>query len=302
VSSKQHYVSLRALVRGDLKINEPMAPFTTWGVGGEAEFFFIPKDAEDLAAALAFCSSQALPYFILGAGSNILVSDRGIAGLVIKLKAGFNYLKLKGEVVCAGSAVSLNRLVRFCERHSLTGLEFCAGIPGSLGGSLAVNAGAWGKSLGDLVQEVEILTFEGQRQTLHRNDFTHSYRKSNIKDMGIILGATLKLAWGNQSEISEQIKVNIAYRHKKHPWKEKSAGSVFKNPYPEYAWSLINAVGGTGKKLGGAQFSVLHSNFIINTGNATAEDIWKLMNWARNEVKKKFNIELEPEIIRVGRW
>jgi len=281
----------------NIKTKVNLANYTSFKIGGAAEFFFEPKNIKELQDILSFAKNKKIPVFILGAGSNILVSDSGIKGLVIKLSGKcFKDIYSRGASVVAGSALELNRLILFAKTKGLSGLEFLAGIPGTLGGSLAGNAGAWGKSIGDLVEQVCVLDYNGRQKLLSAKQLKFSYRKSNLNKY-IILSSRLKLARRNKDIIAAEIKRHILERSKTQNNSLPNAGCIFKNPSGLLsAGRLIDLCKLKGKIKGKAVISKIHANFILNRGRAKSSDVLFLMNLMRKKVKTKFLINLEPEI------
>lgn len=280
-----------------VKLNELMAKHTTFKIGGPADLFYEAKTEKELIGVIRLIREIGVPYFLLGGGSNILVSDKGIRGLVIKIQ-NTKYKILDTKIV-AGAGISLGRLVEIAKENSLTGLEFAAGIPGTLGGAIRGNAGAWLESIGEKVLRVKILTSDDQVRWVKGLDCQFAYRQSRFKkSKEIILVVELGLGRGDKDEIQERIDENLKKR-KAQP-KQPSAGCIFVNPKPNSAGRLIEKVGLKGRKVGNAQISPKHANFIVNLGGATCEDVLKLIALAKKEVKKKFGIELKEEIEVVG--
>lgn len=279
--------------------NRSLAPLTTLRVGGPARFFVEVETISHLRKTLTICKEEKIPYFIIGRGSNILVSESGFNGLVIRLGRDFHRLHLDDEVVIAGAAVPLPELVRLAQANSLDGLAFAVGIPGSVGGAIKMNAGAFGESIGDRVIKVTVLDDEdGQLRVLQRGEIDFGYRKSNIK--GVILEGTFKLKRGSKEEITQKMERYFRQRKNTQPVSFPNAGSIFKNPSGNYAAKLIEESGCKGMKRGGAQVSEHHANFIVNLGNATASDVYFLMRAVRRRVWERFGIWLEPEIVILG--
>lgn len=273
-----------------------LADYTSFKIGGSAEFFFEPANPEELQEALAFAKNNRLKVFILGAGSNIIVSDCGLKGLVIRLNSKFfTGAESKKTCITAAAGLKLNRLVLFAKDKGLGGLEFLAGIPGTLGGALMGNAGAWGKSIGELVKEVTVLDYYGKKSLLCAKDLKFTYRKSNL-DKYIIISAKLKLKFKDKIKIASKIKEYLLRRAKTQDNKFPNAGSIFKNPGKNFAGLLIDSCGLKGKIKGGAIISKKHANFILNLKRAKSKDVLSLMNLMHNKVKEKFKINLAPEI------
>lgn len=270
---------------------------TSFKIGGLAEYFFEPKNIQELRQALILAKRSGQRVFILGSGSNILVSDAGIDGLVIRL-AGKNFKKSfsQGSCIIAGSGLKISALILFSKKKNLSGLEFLVGIPGTLGGCLIGNAGAWGKAIGDLVSEVGVLDYRGKFKLLQSKQFKFSYRKSNLNKY-IIIWAKLKLQTVVKKVIVEKIKENLLRRKQSQGDNLPNAGCIFKNPADHFsAGRLIDACGLKGKARGKAVISKRHANFILNVGQAKSKDVLSLIRLTQKRVEKKFKINLEPEI------
>ncbi len=279
-----------------IKAKIDLAAFTSFKIGGQAKFFFEPRDLKSLQEALACAKKAKVKVFILGAGSNILASDSGVDGMVIKLSGkDFQRLDHKGACLTVGSGLKLNQLILFAKDKGLSGLEFLAGIPGTLGGALAGNAGAWGRSIGERVEEVSVLGYNGRPKLLAGRNLRFAYRKSNLNKY-IILSAKLKLQAADKDKIAFKIKEYLLRRSKTQGSSLPNAGCVFKNPDKNPAGSLIDACGLKGKTKGGALISRVHANFILNSGKAKSSDVLSLMDLMRKKVKERFKINLQPEI------
>jgi len=280
----------------NIKTNVNLASLTSFKIGGPAEYFFEPKTLKELQAALIFAKQAGLRVFILGAGSNILVNQAGLTGLVIRLSnQNFKGCRCQSSCIVAGGGLKLNELILFSKKHNLGGLEFLAGIPGTLGGSLLGNAGAWGKSIGELVSQVGVLDFNGNLKHLTANDLKFTYRKSNLNKY-IIIWAKLKLKPAQKKMIGVKIKENLLQRKQAQGNNLPNAGCIFKNPGQGSAGRLIDLCGLKGMSRGKAMVSKRHANFILNTGNAKSQDVLSLMDLIQKKVKSRFKINLEPEI------
>ncbi len=290
--------------------NVPLAKYTTFKIGGPARYFFITKTTKDLIEAVKFAQDKGLPYFILGGGSNLLVNDKGFDGMVIKIQNGQTTpilvkLKVENSRIVAEAGTSLVKLVEISIEKSLTGLEFAAGIPGTVGGALYGNAGSQrDNSIGDLVETVTLLKPTGQIITVDKDWMQFDYRHSHLKDITektrpIILSAVLKLAKGDSKKIKRKINERITTRVENIPL-EPSAGCIFKNPPSQSAGYLIEKCGLKGKKIGQAMISEKHANFIVNLGQAKANDVIKLIQIIKKSVKEKFKINLEEEVQYLG--
>lgn len=273
-----------------------LAPYTTFKIGGPAKFFLEAGNLKELQDALVFARRARIKVYILGAGSNLLISDSGLGALVIKLTGhDFKGLSCRGTSVIAGSGLKLSQLIVFAKNKNLGGLEFLGAIPGTLGGALAGNAGAWAQSIGSLVDEVFVLGYDGKPELLKGKDLKFVYRRSNLTKF-IIIWAVLKLRRKNGRVIMARIKKYIDQRKKSQDHCLPSAGCIFKNPGKISAGKLIDACGLKSRTKGGAVISKLHANFILNTAKAKAKDVLSLVRLMRKEVKTKFKINLEPEI------
>lgn len=269
---------------------------TTFKIGGSADFFSEPKDLAELNLVVSWAKKNSIPVFVIGAGSNLLISDKGIRGLVIRLNSAyFKNISLKGNCIEAGSGAMLSQLIQFTKNKSLSGSEFLAGIPGTLGGALAMNAGCWGRSIGDLVKEVEVLDYAGNIKRIRSKEIKFAYRKTNLINC-IILSAVLKFKRGSKEAIIRSIKEYILKRRDSQDLTFPNAGCIFKNPKFLSAGRLIDLCGLKGKSMGSALVSDKHANFILNKGNAKAKDVLRLMRLIKARVKKRFKVNLEPEI------
>lgn len=287
-------------VNGDIKIFEPMSSHTTWRIGGPADLFFTPVEKKELSKGLEFAKEYKLPVTVIGGGSNILVRDEGIRGLVITT-AGMKKMDFKGDTVVTDGGVKLPFLAQKTVQLGLKGLEFAAGIPGTVGGAVIMNAGAHGGSMADVVECVTVMNYQGVIHNLSKEDLAFSYRNSSLKgDNLIVIEVKFKLKDGDLQEGKGALQKNLAFRKSRQPWEYPNAGSVFKNPEGDSAGRLIDAVGAKGWKIGDAQVSTKHGNFIINLGNATCKDVLMLMEKIRKEVSNKFGVLLEPEILIMG--
>jgi UDP-N-acetylmuramate dehydrogenase len=276
------------------KKNQLLSNYTTFHIGGPADWFYQAGTEKDLIKAITFCQKEKIPFFILGSGSNVLFSDKGFRGMVIKIKKG--NLKVRNCRVTARAGILLDELIKIATENSLIGLEFMAGIYGTVGGAVFGNAGAWQENIGDKVKKVRILDKNNQLEWLNQEECHFAYRQSRFKkSKEIILEVEFELKKGNKKEIKEKIKENLIKRQRQP--KEFSAGSVFVNPKPKSAGSLIEACGLKGKTIGKAQISKKHANFIVNLGGAKATDVLELIALAQRMVEDRFKIILQPEII-----
>jgi len=292
--------ALKKQVKGSVKIEESMSRHTTWRIGGPADLFFTPRDWVDLEKALKFANLEKLPITIIGGGSNLLVKDEGIRGLVVNM-GGLKKLEVNGENIRAEGGVKLPFLAAQAAAKGLTGLEFAAGIPGTVGGAVVMNAGAHGSSMENVVISVVAMDFLGRLSYFDKADLAFAYRTTKLKAANyIVIEANLKLSRGDSEVIKNKMEENLNFRKTRQPWEYPNAGSVFKNPPGDSAGRLIEAVGAKGWQIGGAQVSEKHANFFVNLGGATSNDILALMEKVQREVYHKFKIRLEPEILILG--
>jgi len=298
------------LIKTRVKPFVPLSPMTTFHIGGPAEMFVEVETEDELAKAVVFAHQEKIPFLLLGGGSNLVVSDRGVSGLVIRNKASDRKLvdPEKGFMTFS-SGIPLWDLVETAQKNGLTGLESFAGIPGTLGGAIYGNAGAYGKSIGDVLVGAEIMTFDGRICQMNNNFFDFSYRSSILKKAPfLVLNATFKLAKGDPQEIKAQMDDILAQRKAKHPPEEVgSAGSFFKNldPKPgekrrQAAGELLDQAGAKSLSVGGASVYPKHANFIVNYGKATADDVKSLAALMKQKVIEKFGITLHEEVIYWG--
>jgi len=282
-----------------IRLDEPLAGYVNWRVGGPADLLFLARTREELVTSVQVARAFRLPVTVLGYGANVLVSDRGLRGLVIINRA--EGVRIAGERIAADSGVNLVALARRARQRELSGLEFLVGIPGTVGGAIVGNAGTKDEWIGDRVEKVEVLDCEGAQRWFLRDEIEFGYRKSRFqRTREIVLRAVLVGRRANGRDIQRRMEEMLAAR--KNQPTGPSTGSVFKNPPGDFAGRLIEAAGLKGYRIGGAKISEQHANFIINTGNATADDIRALVEKARQEVLSKFGIRLEEEIRFLGEW
>jgi len=279
-----------------------LSPYLTWRVGGIARVFALPETLSDLRIVFEEVKEAEIPYFVLGRGSNLLVADSGFDGIVIKLSGSFRKIVVDGLELRAGGAASLPALVHATTRRDLGDLTFAAGIPGSLGGAVTLNAGAFGKSVGETIKEVIIYNHKGELESFPASKISFGYRECSLAQQGIIVEATLKLNRADPIRIKSDLKRYFRNRSETQPLAYRSAGSVFKNPPDFFAGKLIEGTGCKGLKIGQAQVSSKHANFIINLGGASAESIYHLMVKVQKEVYEQKGIFLEPEVTILGQF
>ncbi len=287
---------------GRLSFNVPMSEFTSLGIGGPADVMAYPTDESDLKEIVLFAARKGFPIFVIGCGTNLLVRDGGIRGVVVNLTDGFNKVLFgdSGKVE-AGSGVRLASLVRQCAGRGLSGMEFAIGIPGTVGGAVAMNAGAYGAEMGELVENIDVMGMDGKIGTIGREALNFTYRGCDLPAGRIILKVRLRLKEGSVAAINERMESFKEKRKGTQSIRFPNAGSVFKNPgVGESAGRLVEEAGLKGMKVGGAEVSKVHGNYIVNVGGAKASDIMSLMASMRDKVHKLRGIALEPEIKVIG--
>jgi len=280
-----------------------MSQYTTLRIGGNVEALYKARDLNALREMKAFFMDEGIPYLVTGRGSNLLVRDGGLKGVAIILEGSFtviNNTSLAEPYIVAGAGMPLYKLVDFCIENGLSGAEFLAGIPGTIGGGVAMNAGSWGQEMKDVINEVTILT---DREVVEKRDsgrLKFTYRGLELNAGEIILNAMLRLKFNKPALIRKKVVSNMKRRKERFLFDMPSAGSIFKNPKGDYAGRLIEAVGLKGKTIGGAMISAKHANVIVNKDKASSSDILSLMDLAAGKVREMFNIQLSPEIKVVG--
>lgn len=289
------YESLEKIVaKENIYVDEPMSKHTTFRTGGNADFLVVPQNKQEMIGLLKLNVEKT----IIGNGSNLLVKDGGIRGLVIKTTSLKNYT-VDDDIIIAEAGVLLSKLSNIAKENGLTGLEFACGIPGTLGGVVMMNASAYGGETSNVVIETEYADLNGNVYKTTEHNF--GYRKSMFTGSEYtILESKLKLEHGNKEEIENKMKELMKSRNEKQPVNMPSAGSTFKRPEGYFAGKLIEDSGLKGYKIGGAEVSTLHAGFVVNDGNATSEDILKLIKYIQNKVKNEFGVELEPEVKIIG--
>lgn len=284
-----------------IKFNEPMKNHTSFRVGGVADVLVRPKTEEEIINLIKYLKENSTPYFVMGNGSNLLVKDGGIRGVVIKISKDFGEFKIKDNKVFVSAGCMLAVIGKAALKEGLTGFEFASGIPGTIGGALTMNAGAYGKEMKDIVKEVKVIDENGDIKILSNEEMEFSYRKSILnKKSYVVLSAVLELEKGNIEDIKITMNDITKKRVTTQPLNMPSAGSTFKRPEGYFAAKLIEDAGLKGLSLRGAQVSDKHSGFIINNGDATAKDLLNLMYIVKNIVKSKFDIQLEEEVKIIG--
>lgn len=286
---------------GEIIPNEPMSKYTTWKIGGPADAMIVPENALQLTKLISLLHEAQIPWMVVGKGSNMLVSDKGIRGAVIRLGAELEQIEFNGVEVEAGGGAPFVRLSIMAGKQGLTGLEFAGGIPGSVGGAVYMNAGAHGSDVSRIFKSADIVLETGELVTYTAEEMEFAYRHSILHEKrGIVAKATFKLAEGDRLEIAAALAAYKDRRRKTQPLQQPCAGSVFRNPPGDHSARLIEAAGLKGLRVGGAEVSTLHANFIVNTGQATAEDVLALMEQIKGTIATKYGVNLVPEVFFVG--
>ncbi len=281
--------------------NEDMSRHSTFKTGGTADFFVCAEDIEAVKSVAEFCKKIGVPLTLLGLGSNVLVSDKGIEGIVLTLN-GINEISIKDNIISCGAGANLAAVCIAAATNALSGLEFAFGIPGSVGGAIFMNAGAYGGEIKDVIKNATVLTSEGEIKTIQKQEMQLGYRSSIFKKNGdIVLSADFELALGSEAEIKKKMNGFLARRKEKQPLEYPSAGSTFKRPDGYFAGALIEQAGLKGYRVGGAMVSEKHAGFVINYSSATAADIKRLIKDVQQRVFESSGVELKEEIIYIGR-
>ena len=284
--------------------DEPLASKTSFGIGGPADFFVELARPEAIEKAIGGCQERDIPYLLLGAGTNLLIADRGVEGLIVRVVNREH--QIEGTRVRAGAGLKMMRLARIVADANLRGFEFAIGVPGTVGGAVYQNAGCWGKEIRDVLVEVEGFVPGVGTQTWTPPALKFGYRTSALRDGelkgGLVVSAAVQLVRGDGEEAKQLMAKLTRERSETQPIKTKNCGSVFKNPHGDSAGRLVQAAGLKGAREGAAVVSQLHGNFIVNEGGATANDVRRLIERVMAEVKRRFGVELEPEVEMVGRW
>lgn len=294
---------LSILKEEQVKKDEPMKSHTTFRVGGPADYFVTPQTAEEVAKVIEACTQEKVLYYIVGNGSNLLVSDKGYEGVIIQIYKQMNQVKVEGAQIHAQAGALLSMIAKRALDAELTGFEFAAGIPGTLGGACVMNAGAYGGEMKDVLKSVTVLTDKGEVKTLAKEELELGYRTSVIAKKGyIVLEAVLELQKGEKEKIQAVMDDLKERRVTKQPLEYPSAGSTFKRPEGYFAGKLIQDAGLRGFQVGGAQVSEKHCGFVINKDQATASDVMNLMNQVSDKVYEEFGVRLQPEVKRLGEF
>jgi len=293
---------LRKADVGTVLENEPLANHTTMKVGGPADIFVEPKNVDALKRTMKIIKENHIKWRVIGRGSNLLVLDEGIRGVVIKLGKGLDHLEINGEQIRVGAGYSLITLATQISRKGLSGLEFAGGIPGSVGGAVYMNAGAHGSDMSNILVKAHILFEDGSMEWLTKEEMEFSYRTSILqkKRPGIVIETVLQMKEGERQGIVEEMQKNKDYRRETQPWNYPCAGSIFRNPLPNYAGQLIEKAGLKGYQIGGAKVSEMHANFIVNAGDAKAKDVLALIQHIEQTIYEKFEIKMQTEVEIVG--
>lgn len=282
-------------------LNEPMSAHTTFRVGGEAKALVSINNEEELINLIPFLNGEQEPYYVKGNGSNILVGDKGYNGIILELSSNYNKVKCEDGIIYAEAGALMSSIAKVALDNSLEGFEFASGIPGTIGGGVVMNAGAYGGELKDVVTKVRVMDPKGEILTLSNENMQFGYRTSAIKTRPfVVLSVEIHLEKGNKDAIEEKMNELNSQRRLKQPLEFPSAGSTFKRPEGYFAGKLIMDAGMRGYTIGGAQVSEKHCGFVVNKGNATAADVYEVILEVQERVKKKFNVNLEPEIIFLG--
>ena len=294
---------LSILKEEQVKKDEPMKSHTTFRVGGPAAYFVTPQTADEVAKVIEACTQENVPYYIVGNGSNLLVSDKGYEGVIIQIYKQMNQVEVEGTQIRAQAGALLSMIAKRALDAELAGFEFAAGIPGTLGGACVMNAGAYGGEMKDVLQSVTVLTDKGEVKTLAKEELELGYRTSVIAKKGyIVLEAVIELQKGEKEKIQAVMDDLKERRVTKQPLEYPSAGSTFKRPEGYFAGKLIQDAGLRGFQVGGAQVSEKHCGFVINKDQATAADVMNLMNQVSDKVYEAFGVRLEPEVKRLGEF
>lgn len=298
------YQKLKNIVSQEyIMTDEPMKNHTTFRVGGPADYFVMPQEAGEIREVAALCRREEIPYYIVGNGSNLLVSDQGYRGVIVQICRSMSRIEVEGTIIRAQAGALLSAVAARALEHELTGFEFAAGIPGTIGGATVMNAGAYGGEMKDVLKKVTVLTPEGKILEIGREDLEMGYRTSVISRKGYVtLEAEIELKKGDRTQIRAVMDDLKNRRISKQPLEYPSAGSTFKRPEGYFAGKLIQDSGLAGFCVGGAQVSEKHCGFVINKGQATAADISELMRQVSDKVEEKFGVKLEPEVKRLGEF
>lgn len=293
------------LITGEENIlkDEPMSAHTTFRIGGPADYFAMPSSAEEIRRIVSLCIEREIPYYIIGNGSNLLVGDKGFRGVIIQIFKNMREIRIDGETVTAQAGALLSKVAAAAYEAGLTGFEFASGIPGTLGGAVRMNAGAYGGEIRQVLKSADVLTPEGEALTLPVEEMKMGYRTSIVSKMDyVVLGAQLSLEKGQKEEIRARMDELKEKRVSKQPLEFGSAGSTFKRPEGYFAGKLIEDAGLRGYRVGNAQVSEKHCGFVINRGGATAAEVTELMDYIIRRVEETSGVHLDPEVKRIGEF
>ena len=292
--------TLSTMTKGSFLKDEAMAKHTSYGIGGPAKAYITPRDKDDLSQILQFANQHGIATYFVGSGSNLLVADEGIDGLVITLGKSLKRLEITGTTVFAESGVMLGKMVKECISRNLAGVESMIGVPGTLGGALVMNAGAFGGEISNYLKHVTVMKMNGQEKQYQPGDISFSYRHSTFPDDEIVISAEFEFIQSDKKTVQEKRSVASGGRKATQPLKFRSAGSIFKNPEEGAAGYYIDQAGLKGTKVGNAEISPIHANFFVNHGGAKASDVVTLIRLARKMVQEKFGIMLDLEVKPLG--
>lgn len=290
---------IKNIYRGHLAVNEPLDKCTSFRIGGPADLYLEPVDTNDLMRIMQYLRANNVPVTIVGNGSNLLISDDGIRGAVVNLERGLDQISMEGEIVTVESGVRITRFVDFCISNGHKGVEMLAGIPGTMGGAVVMNAGAYGGEISDHLLDVDILRKE-ERVRVPKAEAGFSYRRSTFTGDAVVLSARFALPIGDKTELMNRRRELLLKRNQSQPLNLPNSGSVFKNPTGNFAAKLIEEAGLKGTKIGKARISEKHANFIVNEGGASANDVLELIKLAKRTVLERNKITLEPEVKLLG--
>jgi UDP-N-acetylmuramate dehydrogenase len=292
---------LHAGAHGRVERDHAVGTLTSYGLGGDAAVFLEAEGDQDLTALSHALEESGLPLLMLGRGSNMLVSDRGFPGIAVRLGAGFRWTRVEGPRIEAGAGVPLPSVAVLSGQHSLAGLEFAVAIPASVGGAVRMNAGAHGRSVGEVLEEVDVFRLgKAARERIPALQLGFSYRSTDLPADAVVVGAGFALTPGDESEIKDKLRAARDWRRANQPLNLPNAGSVFKNPPGDAAGRIIEQVCGKGLRVGGAQISEIHANFIVASAGARADDVYTLIRRIQRRVKEETGVDLEPEVRLVG--
>jgi UDP-N-acetylmuramate dehydrogenase len=291
---------IKKTMRGRILFDVPMRQYTSLQIGGPADALAFPRDLSDLESLMRMVRDRAIPYLLLGKGTNLLVRDRGIRGLLVSLAQGFRSISVAGDRIRAEAGTLLSEMIGFATEQGLSGLAPLYGIPGTVGGGLAMNAGAWGSEVKERVESITVMNGSGRTGEIARNDLAFDYRNLRLSEGAIIVNGTFLMERQQKDKIRKEIAFYQKKRRETQPLQFPSAGSIFKNPLGASTGKIIEELGLKGKRIGGAEVSTIHGNFIINTGNATANHVLELIHLIQNRAFQEKGILLEPEVRILG--